>query len=106
MDSNYGSDFISVSDDDGNEYQLEHLDTIEINGEFYLAFLPADLDEDDENYGLLILKSEDEPNGDQSLVVPPDEELIMAYEKFMERLFADDDYESIPMDQLIDDDDE
>ena len=51
MNEDYGNDFISISDDEGNAYELEHLDTIEHNGVFYLAFLPADMDENDENYG-------------------------------------------------------
>ena len=89
MDKNYGSDFISISDDEGNNYELEHLDTIELNGTFYLAFLPTDIDENDENYGIIILKQEK----DEYLVVPPDDELELAYEKFMERLFNDEEDE-------------
>lgn len=89
MDKNFGSDFISISDDEGNNYELEHLDTIELDGTFYLAFLPTDIDEDDENYGIIILKQEK----DEYLVVPPDDELELAYEKFMERLFNDEEDE-------------
>ena len=90
MSEEYGSDFISISDEEGNTYELEHLDTIEIDGVFYLAFLPADLDEDDENYGLLIMKQETDENGEAYLSVPEDEELDFVYDRFMERLFSDD----------------
>ena len=90
MSDEYGSDFITITDDDGNEYELEHLDTIDIDGTFYLAFLPADMDEDDENYGIVIMKQETE-NGESYLVVPEDEELDFAYQRFMERLFSDED---------------
>ena len=40
MSEEYGANFITVTDDDGNEFELEHLDTIEYNGQTYLAFLP------------------------------------------------------------------
>ncbi|MBE6949322.1 MAG: DUF1292 domain-containing protein [Ruminococcaceae bacterium] len=88
MSEEYGSDFITITDDEGNAYQLEHLDTLEIDGVYYLAFLPADIDEDDERFGFIIMKQEEE-NGESYLVVPPDEEADFAYQRFMERLFAD-----------------
>lgn len=92
MSDDFGSDFISISDDEGNEYELEHLDTIEVNGKFFLAFLPADVDENSDKFGLLILKQE-EDNGENYLVVPDDSELEVVYQKFMERLFSDEDSE-------------
>ena len=88
MNEGYGSDFISISDDEGNDYELEHLDTIEIDGIFYLAFVPADISEEDERYGLIIMKKE-ESDGEEYLVVPEEDELNFAYEKFMEQLFSD-----------------
>ena len=88
MSETYGDDYITISDEDGNEYTLEHLDTMELNGEYYLAFVPADIDETDENYGLLILKREG-PEEDAYLVLPEDDELERVYNKFMERLFIE-----------------
>ena len=32
MSEEFGPDFITVTDEDGNEFELEHLDTIEYNG--------------------------------------------------------------------------
>ena len=88
MSEEYGNDFVTITDDDGNEYVLEHLDTIEIDGAYYLAFLPADVDEDDEKFGFIIMKQETE--GDESyLVIPSEEETEFAYQRFMERLFED-----------------
>ena len=42
MQEEYGGNFITVTDEDGNEFELEHLDTIEWNGQTYLAFFPAE----------------------------------------------------------------
>jgi len=88
MNDDFGNDFVTISDDDGNEFELEHLDTLEIDGVFYMAFLPADMDEDDENFGLIILKKADN-NGEETLTTLDDEEeLSIVFEKFVE-LFSD-----------------
>ncbi|MDR1130903.1 MAG: DUF1292 domain-containing protein [Oscillospiraceae bacterium] len=74
MNEDFGNDIITITDDDGNEYVLEHLHTLEHNGSFYMAFLPTDIDEDDEDFGLVILKVIEE-NGEELLgsVDDPDE---------------------------------
>ena len=89
MSDEYGSDYISVTDEDGNEFELEHLDTIEHDGGLYMAFLPAGMDEDDEDYGMVILKVEEEA-GEQLLATVDDAgELDAVYNLFMQQLFAD-----------------
>ena len=87
MSEEFGNDYVSISDEDGNTYELEHLDTVEIDGVFYLAFLPTDMSEDDENYGIIVLKSETGEDGEDYLVNPTEEEEQAAYDMFMERLF-------------------
>lgn len=90
MSEEFGGDFISISDEEGNSYELEHLDTLELDGVFYLAFLPADMDEENSDYGMVILRSEGDPEDSESYLVSPEEdELEIVYEKFMERLFPD-----------------
>ena len=37
----FGSDFLTIADEDGNEYELEVLSTLEYNGCTYLAVIPA-----------------------------------------------------------------
>ena len=91
MSEDYGNDLITVTDDDGNEFVLEHLDTIEINGQFYLAFLPTDIDEDDEEYGVVILKAIEEDGEDILVELDSDEELDFVFERFTERLSDDSD---------------
>lgn len=93
MGDEFGSDFVSITDDDGNEFELEHLDTIEYNGDLYMAFLPADMDENDDDYGMIILKVIKE-NGEEILAtVDDDQEMEAVYNKFMEQLFSDEAYE-------------
>ncbi|MDR3277652.1 MAG: DUF1292 domain-containing protein [Oscillospiraceae bacterium] len=93
MSDAYGNDFFSVTDDDGNKFELEHLDTLELGGELYMAFLPADMDEKDEDYGVVILKVLEEDGEESFVTVDDDDELERVYERFMERLFEDGDGE-------------
>ena len=41
MSEEYGNDFVVLTDEDGREIELEHLDTVEYNGQTYMAFLPT-----------------------------------------------------------------
>ena len=64
MADDYGPTYITVVSEDGEEYQLEHIDTILLDKQEYMAFLPADMDEDDENFGYVFLKLVEE-NGEE-----------------------------------------
>ena len=98
MSEEFGADFITITDEDGNEFELEHLDTIEYNGRVYMAFFPAveggedgqteevDLDEE---YGLIILKVVDVDGEEQLSTLDSEEELELVYQQFMETLFED-----------------
>jgi Protein of unknown function (DUF1292). len=90
MSEEFGNDIVTITDDEGNEYVLEHLHTLEHKGSYYMAFLPTDLDEDDEDYGLIILKVIVE-NGEEILgsVDDPDE-LEEVYQLFEDVLFDED----------------
>ena len=93
MSDDYGSDFITVTDEDGNDFELEHLGTLERQGVTYMAFVPADMDEDDEDFGLILLRAVEE-NGEQLLAdIDDEDELNAVYEQFMEELFDDEDDE-------------
>ena len=93
-ENEYGSDFITITDEEGNNFELEHLDTIEFEGETYMAFLPADMDEEDPDYGIIILKVIEE-NGEEILgSVDDEDELDRVYERFMEILFAEEEEEA------------
>ena len=43
MSEEYGNDFVTLIDEDGNEVEFEHIDTVEYEGVTYLAFIPAEL---------------------------------------------------------------
>ena len=102
MEDLFGPDFITVTDEDGNDFELELVDTLEHEGVTYYAMFPAvdadeetgepkDVDADDEEYGLVIMKAIEE-NGEELLsTLDSDEELEKVYDLFMERFFAEED---------------
>ena len=45
MSEEFGPEFISITDEDGNEFELEYVETIEYQGQVYMAFFPADTGE-------------------------------------------------------------
>ena len=92
MSEDFGSDFITIVDDDGTEFELEVLDTMDYNGETYKAFLHADMDENDPDYGMIILRSVLDESGEEIFESIDDEaQLQDVYEHFMVLLFDDED---------------
>ena len=78
MSEDFGSDFITIVDDDGTEFELELLDTMDYKGQTFVAFLPADMDENDPDYGLVILRSVIDENGDELFESIDDEDELAA----------------------------
>ncbi len=93
MSDDYGPDFITVTDDDGNDYELEHLGTMDYKEKTYMAFLPADMDEDDEDYGIIILEVGEEDGEEILMDIEDDDLLDEIYEQFISELFEDEDEE-------------
>lgn len=95
MSDTFGPDFVTITDEDGNDIELELVDALEHNGQTYMAFFPASETEgeadDSEDNGLVILKTVEE-NGEELLsTLDSDEELNEVYNLFMERFFEDED---------------
>ena len=89
----FGSDFITIVDDDGNEYELEVLSTLEYNGETYLAVVPAGESADEFQMEVSIFKSYEE-DGEPILAVIEDEsELEAVYDLLMDSLYEEEDEE-------------
>ncbi len=93
MSEDFGPNFITLTDEEGNDIELEYVDALEHNGQTYMAFFPTVEDDADEaaaeDFGLVILKTVVE-NGEELLAtLDSDEELEQIYELFMERLDED-----------------
>ncbi|MBQ2933391.1 MAG: DUF1292 domain-containing protein [Clostridia bacterium] len=85
----YNPDIISLSDDDGKEYQFEVLDAIETDESRYLALLPiyddpkAMLDDSGE---LVIVKVMEEDGEEYFCDIENDDEYEMVADAFINRL--------------------
>ena len=88
MDDRYGSDFMTIVDEDGTEYELEVLTTLEYNGQTYLAVTPATDDEDVE-LEVSVLKSVDEDGEPFLCAIEDDEELETVYNLIMDQLYSE-----------------
>ena len=88
MSDNYGSDFMTIIDEDGTEFELEVLSTLEYNGFTYMAVIPAD-GEEHESLDVSILKSIDEDGEPILCAIEDDEELESVYSLIMDSLFED-----------------
>ena len=88
MTDEYGSDFMTIVDEDGTEYELEVLSTLEYNGQTYLAVTPAD-GEENEDLEVSILKSVEEDGEPILCAIEDDAELEEVYSLIMEQLYED-----------------
>lgn len=93
MADEYGSDFITIVDEDGTEYELEVLNTVEYNGASYLAVIPADNGEADTDLEISILKSIEEEGEPLLCAIEDEEELQAVYELIMDSLYEEEDEE-------------
>ena len=90
MADEFGSDFMTIVDEDGTEFELEILATLEYNGFTYLAVTPAGAEEDAE-VQVSILKSVEE-DGESILSAIEDEaELEAVYSTIMDQLYEEED---------------
>lgn len=90
MTEDYGSDFITIMDEDGKEYELEVLSTLEYNGANYLAVIPADGDADPSATPEVMIVKSIEEDGEPILCTIDDEaELQSVSDLLMEALFQD-----------------
>ena len=88
MSEAFGSDYLPIEDEDGNEVEFEHIDTVEYNGVTYLAFIPAEIsiEEDAEVVIMQIV----EENGEELLEAVEDDEIADAvFNIVMERAEAE-----------------
>ena len=90
MSEEYGNDFVTLIDEDGNEVEFEHIDTVEYEGVTYLACIPAELavEEDAE---VVIMQVVTDENGEELLEGVEDDDIADAvFNIVMERAEAED----------------
>ena len=94
MSEEYGSDYMTIVDEDGTEFELEVLYSLEYNGATYLAVIPAVDEEDKQDLEVSILKSVEDEDGEPLLCAIEDEtELETVYALIMDALYEEDEEE-------------
>ena len=103
MSEEFGGDFITLTDEEGNEFELEYCTTVEYNGTVYMAFLTVtegdedtssqEVEEESEDGGLVILKVVQVDGEDQLATLDDEAEMETVYKLVMEDLFAEDEEE-------------
>ena len=89
MADKYGSDFITIVDEDGEEFELEVLMTMEYNGASYQAVIPA-VDADEEvDLEVSILKNVEEDGEIILCAVEDEQELQTVYDLIMDALYEE-----------------
>lgn len=79
-------DVLVLMDEEGNETEFEYLDTVEMNDKEYVVLLPVQEEESEPAEEVLILKVEQDENGEDVFSSVDDEkELNEAFEKFKEQ---------------------
>lgn len=90
MADEYGSDFMTIVDEDGTEYELEVLSSLEYNGQTYLAVTLADGEEHDD-LEVSILKSVEEDGEPVLCAIEDETELEEVYSLIMDELYDEED---------------
>ena len=89
MSEEYGNNFVTLIDEDGNEVEFEHIDTVEYEGVTYLAFIPAELSLEEDADVIMQIVEED---GEEMLEAVEDDEIADAvFDIVMERAEAEED---------------
>ena len=92
MENQYGSDFMTIVDEDGTEFELEVLSSLEYNGCTYLAVIPAG-SEEEESLEVSILKSVDEDGEPILCAIEDEQELETVYNLIMDQMYEEEDEE-------------
>ena len=87
MADRYGSDFITIMDEDGTEFELDVLSSLEYNGSMYYAVTLAG--GEDENYAVDILKGVDEGGEEILCAIEDQEEYEAVNNLLMDQLYED-----------------
>jgi uncharacterized protein YrzB (UPF0473 family) len=89
MEDIYGSDFITIVDEDGTEFELEVLYTAEYEGNTYHAVILAGA-EDEQRLDVSILKSVEDDGEPILCAVEDEDELERVYNYIMDALYEQD----------------
>ena len=88
FDLDLGDDLLSITDEEGNEFELEILDETEYNGFRYLIAVETTEDPSEQQEAVILKYITDEATGEELLSTPDtEEEYDEVYNLFMDQMF-------------------
>ena len=93
MEDQFGSDFLTIVDEDGQEYELEVLSTLDYDGNTYMAVIPAGSSAEEFQMEVSILKSVEEDGEPILCAIEDAEELQAVYDLIMDSLYEEEEEE-------------
>lgn len=90
MNEEFEGKLISVEDEDGNQFDLEFIGSMEMDGREYCLLLPTDMDEDDADFGYIILERTESDGEEIYLSIDDEDHLNFIYDSFMALLYDED----------------
>ncbi len=86
----------TLTDEEGNEIEFELIGSGEVDGVMYYAMIPAEeaKDENRDTFEYVILKSEVDENGDESLFTIDDDEEFDRVADFFDDMFSTVDFDA------------
>ena len=89
MADQYGSDYITIVDEDGEEFELEVLMSLEYNGSVYQAVIPAVDAGEEVDLEVSILKNVEEDGEVILCAIEDAQELQTVYDLIMDALYEE-----------------
>ena len=89
MADKYGSDFITIVDEDGEEFELEVLMSMEYQGSTYQAVIPAGDADEEMDLEVSILKNVEEDGEIILCAIEDEQELETVYNLIMDALYEE-----------------
>lgn len=87
----FGADFITITDDDGKEYEMEVLSRFEYEGQEYIALTPAGSDDEELSLEVNILRIVVENNEELLEPIADEDDLQTVFDYLMNQVFEEED---------------
>ncbi|MBS1402020.1 MAG: DUF1292 domain-containing protein [Oscillospiraceae bacterium] len=94
MSEEFGNDYLTIEDEEGNTFELEVLGGFDFEDRAYMAALPADMEETDPDFGIILLRIEEEDGEELFASIDDDDELDRVYEYYMQSILEDEEPEA------------
>lgn len=87
-EGDFGPNIYTITDEEGTEYFIEHLDSLEHNGKEYMSFCEADIPDDEAPEMIIFEVVTDDATGEEQFATIEDEDVLEEiYDLFMDRLY-------------------